>query len=218
MDRIPPTATAGAPFVVDGGRWDRNPSLRLSRTGRIAVPGRTLNVADRALHLRCRVLGNIRFDASRSGRVLPPAGACYRHGFAAIARFLRATSSGNVSISLQNLLRSDLRVFFEETGVVKDWLEILGYLRKVNTCELKKRFYTLLTSDKVSLYAISALTASIERKLSSTVLFFALGYRIFGVMTVARLWMSILLPDSSSTCEKDEAQLRKANRTSIVSR
>lgn len=141
MDRIPPTATAGAPFVVDGGRWDRNPSLRLSRTGRIAVPGRTLNVADRALHLRCRVLGNIRFDASRSGRVLPPAGACYRHGFAAIARFLRATSSGNVSISLQNLLRSDLRVFFEETGVVKDWLEILGYLRKVNTCELKRILY-----------------------------------------------------------------------------
>ena len=70
----------------------------------------------------------------------------------------------------------------------------------------------------VSLYVISALTASIARKLSSTALVLAFGYRMLGVITVARLWMSILLPVSSSTCEKDDVQFKKANKTSMVSR
>ena len=37
-------------------------------------------------------------------------------------------------------------------------------------------------------------------------------------MTVARLWVSILLPVSSSTCENDDAQNRKEKRISRESR
>ena len=41
--------------------------------------------------------------------------------------------------------------------------------------------------------------------------------RMLGVMTVAMLCVSILLPLSSSTWEKEAAQLRNANKTSTES-
>jgi hypothetical protein len=47
---------------------------------------------------------------------------------------------------------------------------------------------------------------------------FPFAYRTLGVMTVARLCKSILLPVSSSTWENEETHSRKAKTTSIVSR
>lgn len=45
-----------------------------------------------------------------------------------------------------------------------------------------------------------------------------LSRRMFGAITVAMFHVSILLPDSSSTVWKEDTQLRKQKRTSIVSR
>ena len=56
------------------------------------------------------------------------------------------------------------------------------------------------------------------RKLSSMPTSLVSELRMFGVITVARLCVSILLPVSSSTCEKEEAQLRNENRISVESR
>jgi hypothetical protein len=78
--------------------------------------------------------------------------------------------------------------------------------------------YKELTSHKVSLYSIRLCTASTARKLFSISRFLAPECRMLGAMTVARLWMSILLPDSSSTVEKDDTQFRNVKITSIVSR
>ncbi len=76
-----------------------------------------------------------------------------------------------------------------------------------------------LTSHIASLYSINEFTASIARKaLSSMPGLLLLGARMLGVITVARLWASILLPDSSSTCENDATQFRKEKRTSRESR
>ncbi len=66
---------------------------------------------------------------------------------------------------------------------------------------------------------MSELTASIARKLlSSMPTMGVFSLRILGVMTVARLWVSILLPVSSSTDEKEEAQIRKEKSISRESR
>lgn len=76
-----------------------------------------------------------------------------------------------------------------------------------------------LTSHIWSLYSIRELMASMARKLSSETSFLlSWSLRMLGLMTVARLWVSILLPVSSSTCEKDEAQTRKEKRISRESR
>ena len=61
------------------------------------------------------------------------------------------------------------------------------------------------------------LTASMARKLSSMPGPRESPRRMLGVMTVAMLCVSILLPLSSSTCEKEAAQLRNANKTSTES-
>ena len=80
--------------------------------------------------------------------------------------------------------------------------------------------FSLHTSHIDSLHSINVCTASIARKLSSTGIvarfLFPTGFekRMLGAMTVARLCTSILLPDSSSTVEKDAAQLRNANKIS----
>jgi hypothetical protein len=57
-----------------------------------------------------------------------------------------------------------------------------------------------------------------RKLLSSMPAFSVLSLRMFGVMTVARLWVSILLPVSSSTWENEEAQTRKEKRISKESR
>lgn len=76
-----------------------------------------------------------------------------------------------------------------------------------------------LTSHIWSLYSMRELTASIAKKLlSSTTNFSAFSLRILGVMTVARLCVSILLPLSSSTWENDEAHTRKEKSISNESR
>ena len=41
---------------------------------------------------------------------------------------------------------------------------------------------------------------------------------MLGLMTVARLWVSILLPLSSSTCENDDTQTKNEQSTSSESR
>lgn len=75
------------------------------------------------------------------------------------------------------------------------------------------------TSHIWSLYSIREFTASIAKKLlSSMPAFSAFSLRMLGVMTVARLCISILLPVSSSTCENDEAQTRKEKSISNESR
>lgn len=56
------------------------------------------------------------------------------------------------------------------------------------------------------------------KKLLSIPAISAFSLRILGVMTVARLCVSILLPESSSTCENDEAQTRKEKSISNESR
>ncbi len=56
-----------------------------------------------------------------------------------------------------------------------------------------------LTSHIWSLQSINEWTASMARKLSSIPIFLLFEKRMFGVITVARLWVSILLPVSSST-------------------
>ncbi|KAH3665641.1 hypothetical protein OGAPHI_003829 [Ogataea philodendri] len=46
---------------------------------------------------------------------------------------------------------------------------------------------------------------------------FGLEYRMFGVSTVARLWISILDPFSSSIKQNDATQLKNENSTSARS-
>src|SRR5205809_654375 len=72
------------------------------------------------------------------------------------------------------------------------------------------------TSHIRSLDSINELIASIARKLSSIpgTLVLVSWYKMFGVITVARLWMSILLPDSSSTWENEAAQVKNEKRIS----
>lgn len=75
-----------------------------------------------------------------------------------------------------------------------------------------------LTSENSSLFSMrskTTFTAAWSTFLTSLSL---LSRRIFGAMTVAMFHVSILLPVSSSTVWNDETQLRKQNRTSIVSR
>ena len=76
-----------------------------------------------------------------------------------------------------------------------------------------------LTSHIWSLYSIRELMASMARKLSSeTTFLLSWSFRMLGLMTVARLWVSILLPLSSSTCENDDAHTRNENSISRESR
>lgn len=85
-------------------------------------------MANRALHLPGRILGWIGLDTRRSRGILPSAGIRDRQRFAAVIRLLRDTPPSNVSISLEDLLCRDFRIFFEEIGVAKYRLEIFGDL------------------------------------------------------------------------------------------
>lgn len=76
-----------------------------------------------------------------------------------------------------------------------------------------------LTSHIWSLYSINEFTASMAKKLLSSIPAFSVfSFSMLGVITVARLCVSILLPVSPSTFEKDEAQTRKEKSISNESR
>lgn len=101
-------------------------------------------------------------------------------------------------------------------------MKVFGNLKRdVNIKSSNKRGSprAQLTSHIWSLYSMRELTASIAKKLLSSIpAFSAFSLRILGVMTVARLCVSILLPVSSSTCENEEAHTRKEKSISNESR
>lgn len=177
-------------------------------------------MTNRALHLPSGILRGVGLNTSRGWSARIPMIVDGKSIRASIGPCGKAASR-NVTISLQDVFGGYFRVLLEEGGITQNSLQVLRNLTEYRVNIKISRVgeeYGVLTSHIVSLYVISALTASMARKLSSTVPFLVFGYRMLGDMTVARLCMSILLPDSSSMCEKDDVQLRKVKRTSIVSR
>ena len=114
---------------------------------------------------------------------------------------------GAVAVALEDFFRRDLGAVAEEGRVVEDEGEVFWDLKvgfimvSIRGDRIKWRVGdgTGLTSHILSLHSIKLCTASMARKLSSTGTLSFSPCNTFGVMTVARLWMSILLPLSSST-------------------
>lgn len=128
--------------------------------------------------------------------------------------------AADVAIAFEDFFCGYVGRVVVESGVVENRLEVFGDLvAAVSLVCREKLKEVILTWHIWSLYSIREFTASIARKLLSsmpTIGVFSL--RMLGVMTVARLWVSILLPVSSSTAEKEEAQTKKEKRISRESR
>jgi hypothetical protein len=122
----------------------------------------------------------------------------------------------------KDLLRSELRRVGEEFLVVQD-REAFGRDLERKDQSIRRRGERKIrrrrrTSQKSSCNSNNSCTTLAAEKLSSLAGSFPFAYKMFGEITVARFCKSILLPVSSSTCEKDATHLRKTKRTSIVSR
>ncbi len=126
----------------------------------------------------------------------------------------------DVAVTFENFFCGYVGRVIVESGVVEDRLEVFGDLVAVVSLVCWKELEeVILTWHIWSLHSIREFTASIARKLlSSMPTKGVFSLRMLGVMTVARLWVSILLPVSSSTAEKEEAQTKKEKRISRESR
>lgn len=117
----------------------------------------------------------------------------------------------------QLLRRERIGIGEAEEVVVEDGGQFVRDLRfKVRAVHLAGK--EQLTWKKISWCSSSSSTARMPRKLSSLVGSLPFASSTLGVMTVARLARSILLPVSSSMCEKEATHLRKTKITSMVSR
>jgi len=133
---------------------------------------------------------------------------------------------GDVAVAFEDFFGGDVGGVVEEGGVAEDGLEVFGDLlgggMSVGVGGGRgdgRQGWGWLTSHIWSLYSMRVLTASMPRKLSSeTTLLVSWSLRMLGLMTVARLWVSILLPLSSSTCENEDTQTRNEQSTSNESR
>lgn len=133
-------------------------------------------MTDRTLHLPSCVLRRVGFDARRGRHVVVSVGIVDGERFAAVLGFGRETAAGDVPIALQNFFRCHFGIFPEEGRIAEDGLQILRNLGTVLDHDHQPQWrWEILTSHIVSLYVISALTASMAMKLSSTVPFLTLG-------------------------------------------
>lgn len=142
-----------------------------------------LDMPYRALHLPCCCLGWVGLNASSNRRVVATSRS--RATFDIRCHSLSYNTLAKIAVSLEDFFGRDVGTILEEAGVVENRLKILGNLTM--SVWPKRMRPSDLTSHITSLYAIKEATASIAKKLSSMLAVFVFGYKMFGVMTVAKL-------------------------------